>query len=337
VDHGQNAVSMFAPNGFKPKLAGGSCKVNLSDAMEKYLGKLRSFGITRLVDFGGGDPWFNNPSNLVQITKARVGTPQFEKYYGEFWQDIKRLEKEKNWPEIICCPFDEPVKSGAKIRNYITCYNIIKKVLPDTKVFCVRMCYPERGQRENLPKLADIWSCNGKFGVYQAEKKKLAANGIKKLFYTYTGCMAGYRPGSARSNTGIVPWHHDADGTFFWAYRWIGGDPFNDLDSGHRDWSPIARDVDGKLYTCTCWEGYREGIDDRKYIETCIKLAKKKKRDDILKEVEQIRTSFKPGKESEESQRTRGLDDFFVKLDDAGALDIIRAKMVKWILEMSGK
>lgn len=334
VDHGQNAVSLFAPSGLKPKLKDGKCVLDLSPAMEAYLGKLRKHGITKLVDFGGGDKWFNNPSNLPTITKAKFGTPQFRKYYAEFWQDIKRLEKEKNWPEIICCPFDEPVKSGAKIRNYLTCYDIVKKVLPETKVFCVRMCFPERGQREQLPKHADIWSCNGKFEVYQAEKKKLAAQGVKKQFFTYTGCMAGYRPGSARSNTGLVPWHHDADATFFWAYRWSGGDPFNDLDSTHRDWSPIARDVDGKLYTCTCWEGYREGIDDRKYIETCLKLAREKGRKDILAEVKKIRVNYKSGEDSDESKRTHGLDDFFVKLGDAGKLDIVRAKMVKWILEM---
>ena len=334
ADHGMNSMSLFAPGGLRPKMRGGRCVLDLSPAMEEYLGKLKKLGFVRLIDFGGGDPWYNNPSNLVNVTKAKVGTPQFEKYYAQYWQDIKRLEKEKGWPEIICCPFDEPVKSEAKVRNYITCYEIIKKVLPETKVFCVFMNRTSSAKR--LGRKSDIWSCNGAFGVNQAEKLRLAKEGTKKLFYTYTGCMGGYRPGAARYNAGVVPWHYDADGTYFWAYKWTGGDPFNDLDAGHRDWSPIARDVDGRLYTCTCWEGYREGVDDRRYIETCLRIAKEKNRRDILDKIAGIKAGIRPGRESTESTRTKGLDDFFIKLDNASELDVIRAEVTGMILEMKG-
>lgn len=334
ADHGMNSMSMFAPNGLRPKLEDGRCVADVSDAMNNYLKTLRKSGFVRLVDFGGGDPWYNNPSNMRSVTGAQVGSPQFEKYYAEYWQDIKRLEKGNGWPEIICCPFDEPVKSEAKTRNYEICYDIVKKAVPDTKVFCVFMNRTDSAKRLGLK--SDIWSCNGAFDVNQAEKRRLAGRGIHKLFYTYTGCMAGYRPGSARYNSGVVPWHYDADGTYFWAYLWTADDPFNDLDGGHRDWSPIARDVDGSLYTCTCWEGYREGVDDRRYIETCLRLAREKGRQDVIDEITVIKDGIRPGDESVESRRTRGLDDFFIKLDNAVELDVIRARVVGMILDMLG-
>jgi len=117
--------------------------------------------------------------------------------------------------------------------------------------------------------------------------------------------------GTARYNTGVLPWHHDVDGTYFWAYLWSNGDPFNDLDGGSRDWSPVARDVDGKLYGSIGWEGYREGIDDLRYIHTCIRIARQKNRKDVLA-------------------------DFFFKVDSTVFMDVYRARVVAMIMEMIG-
>jgi hypothetical protein len=126
-----------------------------------------------------------------------------------------------------------------------------------------------------------------------------------------------------------------ADGTYFWAYLWSSGDPFNDLDGGARDWSPVARDVDGLVYASIGWEGYREGIDDLRYIHTALRLAKEKGRKDVLDEIAKLQGSIQPGRESEESRRTSGLDEFFIKkLDNASELDGYRAKVVSMIMSM---
>lgn len=334
AEHGMNSSSIFSRSGFAPKLAGGKCVADISERMNRYLRKLKQAGFVRVVHFGGGDPAYNNPAGVPAATGTKVGTPEFAKYYGQFWQDIRRQEKENGWPEIICCPFDEPVKSAAKTRNYLTCYEVVKQASPATKVFCVFM--NRRGAAGRLGRRADIWSCNGAFDVARAEKKRLADHGIDKLFYTYTGAMGSTRPGDARYNAGVLPWHYDADGTYFWAYLWSNGDPFNDLDAGARDWSPVARDVDGKVYGSIGWEGYREGVDDQRYIHTCMRMAKEKGRKDVLAKIDRLKKDVKKGKESDESRRTRGLDDFFIKVDGANFLDVYRAELAAMILEMLG-
>jgi len=328
-------MSLWSGGGIRPKMVAGKCTADISPELDAYLKKLKQAGFVRAIQFGGGDRQAGDPNGVATACKGGVGTAKFAKAYGEFWVDIRRLEKQRNWPEIICCPFDEPVKSEGKIRNYIICYDIVKKVAPSTKVFAVFM--NRKNSAKKLGLKSDIWSCNGAFDINQAEKLRLAKEGIHKLFYTYTGAMACTRPGNARYNTGLLPWHHDVDGTYCWAYLWTSGDPFNDLDSGARDWSPVARDADGVLYKCIGWEGYREGIDDQRYIQTALRIAKEKKRRDILDELEKMKQSVKKGKENPESTRTAGLDDFFFKVDNTLFMDVYRARVVAMILEMTGK
>lgn len=335
VDHGINSTSRFSSGVVQPKMEDGRCVADMTEAQDTYLRKLKAAGVVRNVEFGGGDPAYNNPANMVTVTGAKVGSEEFATYYGQYWSDIKRLEKERGWPEMICCPFDEPVKSEAKIRNYLICYDIVKDVVPETKVFCVFMNRPHACKQ--LGTKADIWSCNGAFEVNSAEKARLAAKGIDKLFYTYTGCMASSRPGATRYNAGFLPWHFDADGTYFWAYLWDTNDPFNNLDGDVLDWTPVARDLDGKLYSCVAWDAFREGVDDRLYCETAIRLAEEQGRKDILAKIKRLQSSVQVGKENLESVRTRGLDDFFIRIDNASQLDVYRAEVVGMILDMLGE
>ena len=330
--HGCNASSMWPQGGLAPKLDGDKCVAGVSAQMNEYLKSLKQAGFVKMVYFGGGDNRYSNPGNVVANTRAKVGTDEFAKHYGQWWVDIRRLEKANGWPEMICCPFDEPVKTPDKIRNYLVCYEAVKKVTPDTKVFCVFM--NRAWAVKQLGTKSDIWSCNGAFPTNAAEKKKLADKGVAKLFYPYTMATARTRPGSVRWSTGFGPWKYSADGIYFWAYLWHSVDPFNDLDHGYSDWTPTARDIDGQIYDCVGWEGWREGVDDRRYVETAIRIATQKKRKDVLAKIEQLRRSVVRAAEADHSIRTEGLDGFFMKIDNTSLLEVYRARVVAIIMEM---
>ena len=94
--------------------------------------------------------------------------------------------------------------------------------------------------------------------------------------------------------------------------------------------------MDGKLYGSVGWEGYREGVDDQRYIQTCIRMAKAKGRKDILAKIAKLKLAIRKGQESDEGRRTHGLDDFFIKIDNASTLDVYRARVVAMILDMLG-
>lgn len=331
--HGIQALGIFADNGFAPKMVDGKCVAKIEPGLNDYFKKLKKAGFREIVIFGGGDTWWDNPHLFKQRAGVGTDSPEFDRRYMEFWKDMKRQEKANEWPEIICCPFDEPVKSGDKMKAFKRYRKLVKKAVPEMKVFGVFMNKPDA--HKQLGDAADIWSCNGAFAENQKAKNAANRRGGDKKMYTYAGSIAGYRPGASRANAGLVPWHYDADATYFWAYDWSCLDPFNDLDGGTRDWTPSAYDVDGKLYSSIAWEGIREGIDDRRYIETCAKMAEEKGRADILDEIDTIKRRFKSGGENEESVRTGGFDDFFINLDDNAQLDAIRNRMAEKMLEMA--
>lgn len=331
-DHSLNAASTWPENFFAPKLVDGKCISDTQPVMDQYLRKLKQAGFAEMIYFGGGDPSYANPAHLPKATQTEVGSPEFAKYYGQYWLDLRRQEKENGWPTLVCCPFDEPVKSPEKRKNYEICYDIVRQVLPDMKVWCVFM--NRVGSAKTIGQKAEIWSCNGAFADVQAEKKAQAAKGVEKLIYTYTVCMVNQRPGTARFNSGANPWKYDADGMYFWAYLWYTNDPFDDLDGDVADWTPAARDVDGKIYNTVAFEGWREGLDDRLYIETCLRMAKEKNRTDILAKLDELKGSIAAGAENEYSKQTSGLDDFFFKMDNPNQLDALRARVTAMILDM---
>ena len=121
---------------------------------------------------------------------------------------------------------------------------------------------------------------------------------------------------------------------YFWAYQWFTLDPFDDLDGDVADWTPSARDVDGKIYNTVAYEGWRAGLADRLYIETCLKMARQKNRTDILAKMDELKKEVAAGKENEFSTKTSGLDDFFFKVDNTSQLDVYWARVVAMILEM---
>ena len=334
-EYGVNSCSMWHGGGLAPRKEADACTAVVTPAMDDYLRRLKKAGFVRMVYFGGGDNRFANPAGVADATASKVGTPEFAKYYGEYWTAIRRLEKQNGWPKMICCPFDEPVKSDDRIRNYLACYDAVKKASPDTQVFCVFMNRPTAAERLGLT--ADIWSCNGAFDVNAARKKALEAEGVHRLLYPYTGCTVRSKPGATRWSAGFCPWKYGADGIYFWAYLWSSEDPFNDLDGDVSDWTPAARDVDDVIYTCVGFEGWREGIDDRLYVETALRLAKERNRKDVLDKLAELQASLVPPEESEQSRKTGGLDGFFMNIADTDLLDTYRARVVMLLMDLLGE
>jgi hypothetical protein len=335
VEHGCNTSSMWQNAGLWPAMKDGRCIVSATPQVDDYLKRLKAAGFHRVVYFGGGDNRFEDPAGVASVTGTTVGTPEFATYYGQYWVDLRRLEKQNGWPEIICCPFDEPMKTQQKVANYLVCYEAVKKASPETKVFCVFMSY--RTAAATLGRQADIWSCNGQFGAAQTQKAKLAAEGVEKQFWTYGMGVASSRPGSMRFSAGFAPWRYDADGVYFWAYGWSSGDPMDDLDGGHRDSSLAARDVNGKLYATVAWEAWREGIDDRLYAETALRLATEKGRKDVLERLAALKAEIAKPQPSATAVETEGLDGFFMEIDRVSVLDGYRARLAAMILEMLGQ
>ncbi|MDD5484131.1 MAG: hypothetical protein PHP98_10880, partial [Kiritimatiellae bacterium] len=132
--------------------------------------------------------------------------------------------------------------------------------------------------RENFEKMGDIQDlliCAGQPSADEAAKWRSAGHKI----WCYANPQAGVEnPAVYRRNYGILLWQNDYDGAATFAYHTSYGNIWNDFDGHYRNENFTYPTVDGVIDTLA-WEGYREGVDDVRYLTTLlneIKIAKNK-------------------------------------------------------------
>jgi len=92
------------------------------------------------------------------------------------------------------------------------------------------------------------------------------------------------QPDTYRRNYGLLLWQNDYDGAMTYIYHWNWGDFCRPTYKQHNMVYPT---IDGVIDTLQ-WEGYREGVDDVRYLNTLLEAIKKaessqKKKATVLK------------------------------------------------------
>ncbi len=99
-----------------------------------------------------------------------------------------------------------------------------------------------------------------------------------KKIYSYANPQGGVEnPEIYRRNFGLLLWKYGIDGACTFAYAYNSGNIWNDFD--HVTWRDICfvyPTVDGVIDTIA-WEGYREGVDDVRYLTTLLQLIEEAK------------------------------------------------------------
>ena len=104
-----------------------------------------------------------------------------------------------------------------------------------------------------------------------------------------------------RRNYGILLWQQDYDGAMPYAYQHSEGSPWNDFDGRYRDHMFTYPTIDGVIDTLA-WEGFREGVDDMRYLATLVKRL------ETLKPCAEAAAPFKAAKQHLDSLKLRSLD-----------------------------
>ncbi|MFC1479756.1 hypothetical protein ACFL6F_04080, partial [Planctomycetota bacterium] len=135
---------------------------------------------------------------------------------------------------------------------------------------------------------------------------------------------------SPRLNYGIHPWRHGSVLANGWALNWSNGNEFNDLDSGASDWHMILPNWAGKPISTLSWEGFREGVDDQRYLHVLEKLVKEGKAgNELLNELKEKGLS---GMENW-AETVVGDSVFGASLKNAATLHIARERIIEGILK----
>lgn len=97
--------------------------------------------------------------------------------------------------------------------------------------------------------------------------------------WSYANPQAGVEnPVVYRRNYGILLWQNNYDGAATFAYQSSFGNSWNDFDGSLRDLIFTYPTVDGVINTIA-WEGYREGVDDVRYLTTLLNDLEKAKKE----------------------------------------------------------
>ena len=233
-----------------------------------------------------------NPTSEAQLEALRSGV--------EKWVD---LAQQHGYDEVYVYGIDEA--TGERLKAQRAAWEAVHDA--GAKVFVA--CY--KGTFEVMGDLLDL-------AVYahaplpeEAEKYHEAGHQI----FCYANPQVGVEePETYRRNFGLLLWQSGYDGAMDYAYQHSFHHGWNDFDDHrYRDHNFTYQTVDGVIDT-TAWEGFREGVDDVRYVTTLLKAI-----DDV-----------KPAKPELAQQARAWLDGIDVK----GDLDAVRAQTVEWILRL---
>ncbi|MDE0301531.1 MAG: hypothetical protein OXN17_23130 [Candidatus Poribacteria bacterium] len=168
------------------------------------------------------------------------------------------------------------------------------------------------GAFELVGDLLDLAVFNGPLNPSEARKWRRLEHSI----FSYANPQVGVEePETYRRNYGLALWEAGYDGAMNYAYQHNFGDIYADDDhETFRDHVFAYPTVDGVIDTIQ-WEGFREGVDDVRYLTT------------LLKAIENA--------SGDKENLAREANEWVKAIDTDDDLQMIRAEMVKWILQLS--
>lgn len=170
-----------------------------------------------------------------------------------------------------------------------------------------------------------VWS-----GGCQPEKAK-RWHSVGSEIFSYSNPQVGVEePLLYRYNYGLALWKADYDGAMTFAYQWAYGHIWNDFDSEKfRDHCFSYPTINGVVGTIQ-WEGFREGVDDVRYITTLEQAIEKAGDTEIARTARRwlagLKAEFPQQKVGWKSQPTPPKD-----------LEQIRSRAASWINQLTSQ
>ncbi len=291
VEHGHTQVSWWTSAGYRIRLKNGQISADFSPC-SNYLKMLDNVGMTgpHTVFFGGDTPkLINNIFSLLNRPGITGGrnikyreqyeatdlTAPFDSYLSQTLKQFYDQMKSCGHENILAVILDEPDHRPRpeRLNWYNKVFSIVEKQVSELQTFGV---FYHKDDEKKLSHHHHVWSTN----CPSMEKYEACRKAGRKLF-TYHGGFNFYAsPGKPRFAIGIIPWVYEADGTFYWAI-WNHGyaqrgkdDIFSPLTFGGQAIT-IGRSMGGAdsgPVSTLVHKGFREAVDDARYIKTYEKL-----------------------------------------------------------------
>lgn len=282
---------------------------------EQYLAEMKDLlahGVAYPTDYQGWDDEFLTRDLDLRREAGLPGGPYFSLGVGlgntedpaklkELQANVKRWRerlKPYGYDEVYAYGFDEA--TGERLASQRQAWAAVQEAGGKTFVACYLKTFEAMGKLLDLAILA---------GPPKPEEVAKFHSVGSKVFCYANPQVGNEEPETYRRNFGLLLWRHDYDGAMDYAYQHGFGHVWNDFDSTHyRDHNFTYPTVNGIVDTIQ-WEGFREGVDDVRYVTTLEAAIKEK-----------------PGKVADGAQQ------WLDQLDPTTCdLDRTRAEIVTWL------
>jgi hypothetical protein len=234
------------------------------------------------------------PSSPGELESLQGGVQQ--------WLDFA---KQNGYGDVYVYGIDEA--SGDMLTRERVAFQAVHEVGGKVFVACYVDFWERVGDLLDLP----VWS--GTPDPAMARR----VHGVQHKIWNYGNPQVGNEePETYRRNFGLGLWRAGYDGACDYAYQHSFHHIWNDFDdSSYRDHVFAYPTVDGVVDTIQ-WEGFREGVDDVRYLTTLLKAIEKAKQD---------QRKAKAVKEAEA---------WLTKVNPDGDLQALRWQMARFIMEL---
>ena len=268
-EHGMTSVGLCMGVPVEPaELKDGEVSLNLDGASlyEHFMNLYRDLGfpapIVQLSDSG---------QSFASKLDLRLASDEYARAYKAFWRAMQRECETRGWAEIIVQPVDEPGWQSAehKDRN-VSLLKLLKQV-PGMRT-------EQDGPGDNYfhtqaGPFADVWNYNGGLS---SPATIAEAKGSGHLVMIYNCDVESYRPEIGRYVAGFFQRRAGIHGAYNWSYMTWRGGPYDDLDHRTGTWMHVYPPYKGEPGGPSIgWQGYREGMDDHRYVATMLATAQR--------------------------------------------------------------
>ena len=238
-----------------------------------------------------------------------TGAPQTEEALAELrtgvqtWLDFIRA---RGYEELCVYGIDEA--SGDRLRAERQAFQAVHEVGAKVFVACYRDYFDVVGDLLDVP----VWS-----GAPDAEEAA-KAHGVGHRILNYGHPQCGVEePETYRRNFGLLLWQAGYDGAMDYAYQHSFTHIWNDFDNAsYRDHTMAYPTVNGVVGTVE-WEGFREAVDDVRYMTT------------LLEAIEAAESAGADG-----AREARRAEAWVGAIDPQGDLDLLRREIIARILAL---
>lgn len=310
-NHGQNGMSAWSE--FQPVVDG---KIDFA-VWDAYFATLKKYGIDNMFF------WYLGNTKSGNSVLGSVGMPMFI----DLLKGINERVKDGRYPKYFALTVDEAVKSNNAFNDFKELGQLIKLHAPNLKIQGTSL--DDHSLALRYQGLIDVLACNGSIPQNSKWCKEQKID-----LSTYSFVSSGVEARLTRLNYGFYPWQYDAKGVNGWSMRWNNGHPYNDLDGGITDWGIFLPSWIGAPISTPSWEGFREGVDDQRYLFVYEELVKAGKADgSLLKELKEKGVS----QIKELSEKVVGDSEFGAVIKNSEDLQGARERVILEILKALNK